>query len=230
MEENAKANKLLASGETLEAHRKHKEREKVSADSDLAKARSECEAEIARLNEGWAQTQARYIGQMRELQAEAQHMQQQLLEKNREAEEVLKKQSSEWGKCVDGVGRQLNIGVQALEDLCMEKAQALHVEALHARQQERDLAVSTQRRLEAQLNELKAQFRKRLKMEENRLGNEARAERQTVEITKSGTEMWAKRADCMREAFRGYAYKSGAYHLAVMDVRPRIDNRDAWDF
>jgi len=184
MEENAKANQLLASGETLEVYRKAKEREKIVADTDLAQAQAQCQAEIARLREGWSATEAMYKAEMLELRTQVRSMQQRLDENSREAEKALSKQSSEWGRCSEDMGKQITYGVKALEDLRMEKAQNLHRELQRSRQRERDLAASTQRRLEVQLNEVKFQCKNKLKMEELRLGEEVKSDRRSVESAK----------------------------------------------
>lgn len=229
MVENAKASQLLASGETLEVLRKAKERERLAAEAELAQAQAECQAEFARLNEGWLAAENNSMIQMRELQAEVRSMQRSLDEKSREAEQNLNKQSSEWNQCADDVGKSMTHGMKALEDLRKQKALQLHRERLRSREQERDLAASTQRRLDAQVNEVKAQCTARLKMEEMRIGQEIRAHRHSVETARSDANMWTKRAESMREAYRAHAFKSGAYKLVMdTDAKPPMQPLTPW--
>lgn len=227
MEENARANQLLASGENLEFYRKAKEREKVAADAEMAQARAEGEAELARLRDGWAMTQAKYTAEMLELQAEVRSVQARLKEKNKEAEQVLAKQASAWAECAEDMGKNVTYGIQALEDLRKEKAQHLHREVLRARQRERDAAASTQQRLEAQLAQVKLEYRSKAKMEELRLGEVVQADRMSVEAAKKKAEIWGVRANHMREAYKGHAIKSGAY-VATMEPVHRRKIHNVW--
>lgn len=219
MEENAKANQLLARGENLEVYRKSKGREKIAADADLAEAQAECQAEIARLQQGWSATQAKYTAEMAQLQEEVRSVQWRLDENTRGAEQALSQQSHEWGRCAEDMGKHIKFGMQALETLRTEKVQHLHKEVLQSRQREKDLGASTQRQLEVQLNEVRFQSKQKLKMEELRLREEILAERHSVEVAKKTADIWVKKGDHMREAFRAHAYKSGAYKLA-MDIKP----------
>merc|ERR1719199_1563508 len=96
-------------------------------------------------------------------------------ESSREAERELAKQSSQWSKCAEDMGDQIASGIEALEDLRVSKVRHLQREVLHSRQLEREMASGTQRRLEAQVNELKLQCKYKLTMEELRLGDEVTA-------------------------------------------------------
>jgi len=218
--ETSKANQLLGPGQTLELYRKSKEREKVAADTDLAAAIAECKAEIARLNEGWTHTEAHYTAKLQRLRAEVRREKQMKDESSREADRELAKQSSQWSKCAEDMGDQIASGVKALEDLRGSKVRHLQREVLHSRQLEREMASGTQRRLEAQVNELKLQCKCKLKMEELRLGDEVTAGRRSVEAARKSADIWGKRLEVTRESFKAHAYKSGAYVLA-MDATPR---------
>jgi hypothetical protein len=220
MEENAKANQLLASGENAEIYRKAKDRERYVADNDLAQAQAECKAEIGRLEEGWFKTESTYMNEMSELQAEVRSMRQRLDKNSREVEQVLAKQSSEWGNHAEDVGKQITQGMKALEDLRASKTQHLHREVQLCRRRERDIAASTQLQLEGQLNEVRLHCKTKLATEELKLGDVLNAERRSVEQSKRTADMWGKRVLSMREAYRAHAYKTGAYMLA-MEVAPR---------
>lgn len=227
MEENAKAKQLLASGETLDVYRKSKERERMAADIDYAHAQAECNTEIRRLEEGWSATEAKYMADMTELRNEVRSMQRELDEKNRQAEQALSKQASAWSKSADDMSKQMAHGMKTLEDLRNEKTQHLHREVLRTRQVEKDLAASTQHRLAAQLNEVQLHCKNKLKMEETRLAQEVQVDRHSVEVAKKSAGLWEKRSESMREAYRGHAYKTGAYQLA-MEVEHGNEPRNQW--
>merc|ERR1712178_639126 len=197
-------------------------REKTTADADLAEAISECKAEIVRLQEGWAVTEAKYLAEMQNLQAEVYRLRQTKEEKSKEAEQELAKQASKWSKCTEDFGDQIANGMKALDGLRMSKAQHLQQEVLRSRQREQDIAASTHRQMDAQLLELKLQCKAKLKMEDTRLREIMNAGRRSVEVARRSADMWEKRAEVTREAFRGHAYKTGAYVLAKsLEATPR---------
>jgi len=227
-EENARANQLLGSGETLEVYRKAKERERVAADAELAQAVSECEAEMMRLSQGWAQTEAKYMAEMLELEGEVRSVQDMLDEQRRAVENNLNKQSYEWGLAVEGTQKQIANGMKALEDSRTQKAMALHREVLQSRQRERDVAESTKHRLEAQMDQVKLQYQTNLRLEEVRLGQIVKQERNSVEVATRNAKVWTKRAGIVREAYRGHAIKSGAY-VSAMAPEQRRELRSLWN-
>jgi hypothetical protein len=211
MEENTRANQLLGSGETLEVYRKARERDRIAADAELAEARDECEVEMARLGEGWVQTQARIMAEMLELQNEVRSVQERLDEQRQEADRNLAKQSAQWKKSVEDLDKVIADDAKALEDLRMEKVAALHREVLQSRQREQEVAASTQERLKVQLDEVKLQYKARLRMEEEKFGHMIRSDRRAVEVAKHKAKLLEKRASCIRESYRGHAIKSGCY-------------------
>lgn len=227
-EENARANQLLGTGETLEVYRKAKERERLIADADLAQAASECEAEMMRLSQGWAQTEAKYIAEMLELQGEVRRVQDMLDEQRRVVESNLSKQTHDWGVAVEDTQKHIANGMKSLEDLRTQKAAALHREVLQSRQRERDVAESTKHRLEAQMDQVKLQYKAKLKMEELRLGSIVKKERNSVEVAKRNAKLWAHRANIVRESYRGHAIKSGAY-INAMPPEQQMELKGFWN-
>lgn len=233
MVETAKANQLLGPGENLEHYRKAKEREKITADADLADAVAECKAEIARLQEGWAETEAKYLEEMKGLNAEVRRLRQMKEENSREAERELAKHASKWSKSAEDFGDQIANGVKALDGVRLSKAQHLQREVLRSRHGEQDIAASTHRQIDAQLLEMKLQCKSKLKMEDTRLREIMNAGRRSVDVAKRNADMWEKRAEVTQEAFRGHAYKTGAYVLAkALESTPRVPSRagpaEAW--
>lgn len=220
-EENARANQLLGSGETIEVYRKAKERERVIGDSEFAQAASECEAEMMRLSQGWAQAEAKYMAEMLELQGEVRRAQDMLDEQMQAVESNLSKQEYDWGLTVEDTQKQIAFGMKALEDLRTHKATALHREVLQSRQRERDVAESTKHRLEAQMDQVQQQYQTNLRLEEARLGEIVKRERNSVEMAKRNSKAWTKRASIFREHYRGHAIKSSAYISAMAPEQQR---------